>query len=76
MYTVTGGAQGRVAAIRAVRFRRAVHPGDAFRLRARLMLVKQHPRFVQVDSSCDFESITGQNILTSHRTDVFVIEAR
>jgi hypothetical protein len=64
------------AAIRAVRFRRAVHPGDAFRLRARLMLVKQHPRFVQVDSSCDFESITGQNILTSHRTDVFVIEAR
>lgn len=75
MYAVTGGAQGRVAAIRAVRFRRAVHPGDMFRLRARLTLVRQHPRFVQVDASCDFESAAAQTIMTSQRTDVFAIEA-
>ncbi len=75
LYTVTGGAQGRVAAIRAVRFRRAVHPGDMFRLRARLTLVRQHPRFVQVDASCDLESTAAQTILTSQRTDIFTIQA-
>jgi len=71
MYAVTGGAQGQVAAIRAVRFRRTVHPGDTFRLRARLTLVKQHRHFVQVDAACDLESAAGQKILTSQRTDVF-----
>lgn len=75
-YEVTGGAQGQVAAIRAVRFRRAIHPGDAFRLRARLTLVEQTPRFVQVDAACDLESIAGQKVLTSQRTDVFLTEAR
>lgn len=75
LYAVTGGAQGREAAIRAVRFRRAVHPGDMFRLRARLTLVRQHPRFVQVDASCDLESTAAQTILTSQRTDIFPIRA-
>lgn len=70
-YTVTGGAQSRLAAIRAVRFRRTVHPGDAFRLRARLTLVEQRPHFVQVDASCDLELNSGQRALTSQRTDVF-----
>lgn len=75
LYAVTDGAQGQVAAIRAVRFRRTVHPADGFRLRARLTLVKRHPRFVQVDASCDLESRAGQKILTSQRTDVFATEA-
>ena len=74
-YTVTDGAQGQVAAIRAVRFRRAVHPGDAFRLRARLTLVETRPRFVQVDAACDLELMSGQRALTSQRTDVFSTEA-
>jgi 3-hydroxymyristoyl/3-hydroxydecanoyl-(acyl carrier protein) dehydratase len=64
-----------VAAIRAVRFRRAVHPGDAFRLRARLKLIEQRPRFVQVDAACDLELMSGQRALTSQRTDVFSTEA-
>jgi acyl dehydratase len=71
VYAVTGGAQGHAAAIRAVRFRRAVHPGDAFRLRARLTLVEQRPRFVQVDAACDLELTSGERALTSQRTDVF-----
>jgi acyl dehydratase len=74
-YVVTGGAQGQVAAIRAVRFRHAVHPGDAFRLRARLTLVETRPRFVQVDAACDLELMSGQRALTSQRTDVFSTEA-
>lgn len=73
-YTVTGGVQGQVAAIRAVRFRRAVHPGDAFRLRARLTLVRKHPRFVQVDVACALDLASGQEALTSQRTDVFLTE--
>ena len=74
IYTVTGGAQSQVAAIRAVRFRRTVHPGDLFRLRARLTLVRQHPRFVQVDAACDLELMSGQKALMSQRTDVFLTE--
>jgi len=70
-YAVTDGAQSRLAAIRAVRFRRTVHPGDAFRLRARLTLVEQRPHFVQVDASCDLELSSGQRALMSQRTDVF-----
>jgi acyl dehydratase len=72
IYVVTGGAQGHAAAIRSVRFRRAVHPGEAFRLRARLTRVRPHPRFVQVDVACDLETASGQTVLTSQRTDVFV----
>lgn len=73
---VTGSEQGQVGAIRAVRFRLAVHPGEAFRLRARLTLVKQRARFVQVDAACDLELMSGQKVLTSQRTDVFVTEAK
>lgn len=70
-YAVTGGAPGQAAAIRAVRFRRAIHPGERFRLRARLTLVAQRARFVQVDVACDLELSSGPKVLTSQRTDVF-----
>lgn len=73
-YQVTGFEQGQAATIRNVRFRRAVHPGDAFRLRARLTLVRQRQRFVQVDTACDLELMSGQKALTSQRTDVFLTE--
>ncbi|MGX9390202.1 MaoC family dehydratase [Nitrobacteraceae bacterium UC4446_H13] len=70
-YQVACSQQGQAAAIRNVRFRRAVHPGDAFRLRARLTLVRQRRGFVQVDAVCDLELASGQKILTSQRTDIF-----
>ncbi|MET4117775.1 acyl dehydratase [Bradyrhizobium sp. JR4.1] len=70
-YVVVGAAQSRAATLRAVRFRFPVRPGDVFRLRARLILVEQRPRFVQVDASCDLELKSGQRALTSQRTDVF-----
>ena len=70
-YVVAGAAQSRTAALRAVRFRYPVRPGDAFRLRARLTLVEKRPRFVQVDALCDLELRAGQRALTSQRTDVF-----
>ena len=70
-YVVTGAPQSRAAALRVVRFRHPVCPGAAFRLRARLTLVKQRPRFVQVDASCDLELGSGQRALTSQRTDAF-----
>lgn len=68
---VASGAGSHEAGLRAVRFRHAVHPGDAVRLRARLTLVARRPRFVQVDASCDLELASGQRALTSRRTDVF-----
>lgn len=68
---VAAAAGSREAALRAVRFRHAVHPGDAMRLRARLTLVARRPRFVQVDAECDLELASGQRALTSRRTDVF-----
>lgn len=71
-YVVTGGAQGHAAAIRTVRFRRAVAPGETFRLRVRLTRVRPHPRFVQVDAACNLETAAGQTVLTSQRSDVFV----
>lgn len=70
-YVVTHAVQSRAAALRSVRFRHAVRPGDAFRLRTRLTLIQQRPKFVQVDASCDLELISGQRALTSQRTDVF-----
>jgi acyl dehydratase len=70
-YAVAGAAQSRAAALRAVRFRHPVRPGDVFRLRARLILVEQRPRFVQVDAACDLELNSGQRALTSQRTDVY-----
>ena len=70
-YIVIGAAQSRAAALRSVRFRYPVRPGDMFRLRARLTLVEQRPRFVQVDVSCELELNSGQCALTSQRTDVF-----
>ena len=72
-YVVRGTAQSRAAALCAVRFRRAISPGDAFRLRARLTLVEQRPRFVQVNATCDLELMSGQRALTLQRTDVFSI---
>lgn len=71
-YQVTGPEQGQAAAIRNVRFRHAVHPGESFRLRARLTLVRQCQRFVQVDTMCDLELVSGLKALTSQRTDVFL----
>jgi len=71
VYVVTDAVQSRAVALRAVRFRRAVHPGDAVRLRARLTRVEKHSRFVQVDATCDLELTSGQLVLTSQRTDVF-----
>lgn len=73
-YQVTGSGQGYAATIRNVRFRQAVHPGDVFRLRARLTLVRQRQRFVQVDAVCDLELASGQKALTSQRTDIFLTE--
>lgn len=70
-YVITGAPQSRAASLRAVRFRHPVCPGAVFRLQARLTLVKQRPRFVQVDASCDLELNAGQRALTSQRTDVF-----
>lgn len=71
-YVVVGAAQSRAAALRAVRFRLPVRPGEMFRLRARLTLVERRPRFVQVDASCDLELSDGKRALTSQRTDVFL----
>jgi acyl dehydratase len=71
VYAVADAVQSRAVALRAVRFRRAVHPGDAFRLRARLTRVEKRARFVQVDATCDLELTSGQLALTSQRTDVF-----
>lgn len=68
---VVAAADSREAGLRAVRFRHAVHPGDAVRLRARLTRVVRRPRFVQVDAACDLELASGRRALTSHRTDVF-----
>lgn len=73
-YQVTGSGQGQAATIRNVRFRHTVHPGDTFRLRARLTLVRQRQRFVQVDAVCDLELESGQKALTSQRTDIFLTE--
>ena len=70
-FVVLGVAQSRAAALRAVRFRYPVRPGDIFRLRARLTLVERRSHFVQVDASCDLELNSGQRALTSRRTDVF-----
>jgi len=71
VYVVTDAVQSRVVALRAVRFRRAVRPGDVLRLRARLTRVEKRSRFVQVDAACDLELMSGQLALTSRRTDVF-----
>lgn len=68
---VASGAGSREAGLSAVRFRHAVHPGDAVRLCARLTLVARRPRFVQVDAACDLELASGRRALTSRRTDVF-----
>ncbi|MBB4427553.1 acyl dehydratase [Bradyrhizobium sp. CIR48] len=70
-YVVIGATQSRAAALRSVRFRFPVRPGDMFRLRARLTLVEQRSHFVQVDAACDLELNSGQRALTSRRTDVF-----
>jgi acyl dehydratase len=70
-YGVMGAVHSRAAALRLVRFRRAVRTGEMFRLRTRLTLVERRPRFVQVDASCHLELDSGQRALTCERTDVF-----
>jgi acyl dehydratase len=70
-YGVSGAVQSRAAALRSVRFRRAVRTGEPFRLRARLTLVERRPRFVQVNASCHLELRSGERALTCERTDVF-----
>jgi acyl dehydratase len=71
VYTVTNAEQSREAALRAVRFRRAVYPGDRFRLRGRLTRVSKRPQFVIVEAECNLELGSGELALTSRRTDVF-----
>ncbi|MGY8631989.1 MaoC/PaaZ C-terminal domain-containing protein [Bradyrhizobium sp. 14AA] len=70
-YFVDGTAPSCAAGLRSVRFRFPVRPGDVFRLRARLTLVKSRPRFVQVDALCDLELNSGIRALTSRHTDIF-----
>lgn len=70
VYTVEAG-YGVVAGLRAVRFRIPVHPGDEFRLRARILGVRQHPAFVQVETGCLLELANGRSAVTSRRTDLF-----
>lgn len=70
LYTVEAG-HGVVAGLRAVRFRLPVHPGDEFRLRARILRVRQHPAFVQVETDCLLELANGRSAVTSQRTDLF-----
>ena len=71
IYAVTAIGQSRAVSLRSVRFRRAVHPGDAVRLRARLTRVEQRSQLVLVDAACDLELMSGQLALTSQRTDAF-----
>ncbi len=70
LYTVEAG-HGVVAGLRAVRFRNPVYPGDEFRLRARILGVRQHPAFVQVETDCILELTNGRSAVTSQRTDLF-----
>lgn len=70
LYTVEAG-YGVVAGLRAVRFRIPVHPGDEFRLRARILRVRQHPVFVQVETDCLLELANGRRAVTSQRSDLF-----
>jgi acyl dehydratase len=71
IYVVSGAVSSRVAGLRSVRFRRPVSRGDAFRLHARLTLVEQRSRFVQVDTSCYLALMSGSHAVTAQRTDVF-----
>lgn len=70
IYIVEKG-RGLVAGLRAVRFRTAVHPGDEFRLHARLTRVQQQPAFVQVETACRLELRNGRSAVTAQRTDIF-----
>ena len=70
IYIVNEG-RGLVAGLRAVRFRKPVHPGDDFRLHARLTLVQQKPTFVRVETACRLELKSGQSAVTAQRTDIF-----
>ncbi len=70
LYVVEAG-HGVVAGLRAVRFRIPVYPGDEFRLRARILGVRQHPAFVRVETDCLLELANGRSAVTSQRTDLF-----
>jgi acyl dehydratase len=71
IYVVTGAGNSRVAGLRAVRFRQPICCGDEFRLHAQLTLVRQRPRFVQVDTDCRLELRSRSPAVTAQRTDVF-----
>jgi acyl dehydratase len=71
IYVVAGAGNSRVAGLRAVRFRQPICCGDEFRLHAQLILVRQRPRFVQVDTDCRLELRPGSPAVTAQRTDVF-----
>jgi acyl dehydratase len=71
IYVVAGAGNSRVAGLRAVRFRQPICCGDEFRLHAQLILVRQRPRFVQVDTDCRLDLRSGSPAVTAQRTDVF-----
>lgn len=71
IYVVAGAGNSRVAGLRAVRFRQPICCGDEFRLHAQLILVRQRPRFVQVDTNCRLDLRSGSPAVTAQRTDVF-----
>jgi acyl dehydratase len=71
IYVVTGAGNSRVAGLRSVRFRQPICCGDEFRLHAQLILVRQRPRFVQVDTDCRLDLRSGSPAVTAQRTDVF-----
>lgn len=66
IYVVTGAGNSRVAG-----FRQPISCGDEFRLHAQLILVRQRPRFVQVDTDCRLGLRFGSPAVTAQRTDVF-----
>jgi acyl dehydratase len=72
IYVVTLAGDSRVAGLRSVRFRQPICCGDEFRLYAQLTLVKQRPRFVQVDVACRLDLRSGSQAVTARRTDVFL----
>lgn len=71
IYVVTGAGNSRVAGLRSVRFRQPICCGEEFRLHALLILVRQRPRFVQVDTDCRLDLRSGSAAVTAQRTDVF-----
>jgi len=72
IYLVTEACQAYAVALNRVRFRHMLHPGDMFRLSARLDKVSERQSFIQVDASCRLELMSRQPVLTMQRSDVFL----